>query len=180
MNVLKDIQHKKDLFKLPYNQDQLEYWGPVNHVFADSFLTMGNTFIYQYFNNLNSRFLKLVFSSFVEMVQNVSEYNEENYRDNPQQSYIRLKDEGGKIVIATINKIRQEDFASVKAIFENAFAIAESELQNEYKRLLLKGGSLGLIMLRKLKDSYVEYSLAEDNEGEIWLSIELKMNYGNT
>ncbi|MDB4061754.1 hypothetical protein N9515_07445 [Vicingaceae bacterium] len=42
---------------------------------------MGNTFIYQYFNNLDSTYLKSVFSSPVVMVQNVSQYAENNYGD---------------------------------------------------------------------------------------------------
>ena len=180
MNVNSDIQHTKDTLKVPYHKDQIEYWGPVNHVFADSFLTMGHTFIYQYFSNLNSKFLKSVFSSFVEMVQNVSEYNEENYQDNLPQSFVRLRDGGGHVVINTVNRIKTEDKLSVQTIFEKAFSIPKEELLAKYKRLLLKGESIGLIMLRKLKNTDIEYSLSENQEGETWLSIELKMNYGNT
>ncbi|MFT5666976.1 MAG: hypothetical protein ACI9DK_001164 [Vicingaceae bacterium] len=180
MNVQNDIQHKKDLFSLPYVKDQLEYWGPVNRAFADSFLTMGYKFIYQYFGNLDSKFLKSVFSSFVEIVQNVAEYNEGSFKDNSPQSFIRLKDLGGQIVIDTCNSIKPEDKLAVQTVFEKVFDLPKEELQAEYKKLLFKGGSLGLIMLRKLKNSEVEYSLSENDEGELWLSIELKMNYGNT
>tara|TARA_B110000503_G_scaffold143018_1_gene242135 strand:- start:1809 stop:1949 length:141 start_codon:yes stop_codon:yes gene_type:complete len=46
--------------------------------------------------------------------------------------------------------------------------------------MLFTVGGLGLIMLRKLKDATLEYSFSEKQEGEIWLGIGLKMNYGNT
>lgn len=175
-----NIQHKKEAFKLPYQKDQLEYWGPVNHVFANSFLTMGHTFLYQYFNNLNHKFLKTVFSSFVEMVQNVSEYNEESYENNYPQSFLRLRDGEGYIHICTINKIKAEDKVAVQAIFESTFSIPTDQLAAEYKRLLFEGKSLGLIMLRKLANAKAEYSFTENEEGEIWLSVDLKINYGNT
>ncbi len=180
MNVNSDIQHTKNILKVPYHKDQLEYWGPVNHIFADSFLTMGHTFIYQYFSNLNSTFLKSVFSSLVEMVQNVSKYNEENCQDNLPQSLIRLKDGGGHVVVNTVNRIKLEDKLYIQSIFEKIFSIPENELFDEYKRLLLKGESVGLIMLRKLNNTNIEYSFSENQEAEAWLSIELKMNYGNT
>ncbi|MFT4755704.1 MAG: hypothetical protein ACI91R_000340 [Vicingaceae bacterium] len=180
MNDENDIRHKKELLRLPYIRDQLEYWGPVSHIFADSFLTMGYKFIYQYFGNLDSKFLKSVFSSFVEIVQNVAEYNEGSFKDNSPHSFIRLKDSGGQIVIETCNSIKPEDKLAVQTVFEKVFDMPREELQAEYKKLLFNGGSLGLIMLRKLKNSEVEYSLSENDEGEIWLSIELKMNYGNT
>ena len=35
MNVNSDIQRKKETFNLPYDNDQLEYWGPINTMFAD-------------------------------------------------------------------------------------------------------------------------------------------------
>ena len=180
MNGQNDINNKKDLFSLPYFKDQLEYWGPVNRAFSDSFLTMGHKFIYQYFGRLDSKYLKIVFSSFVEIVQNVAEYNEGSYEVNFPQSFLRLRDTGDKIVIDTVNSIKSEDKLEVQTIFERVFALPKEELQSEYKKLLLKGGSLGLIMLRKLKNSEFEYSFSENEEGDTWLVIELKMNYGNT
>ena len=179
MNQENSIQKKKDSFKLPYHRDQLEYWGPVNHVFADSFLTMGHTFLYQYFHHFSGKLLKSIFSSFVEMVQNVSEYNELAFNDNYPQSYVRLKDDSGEILINTANKIKNEDLLSVKTIFEDAFRIEKSLLFEEYKTLLMNNGSLGLIMLRRLKNSTVEFTFSEE-EGEHWLSLELKISYGNT
>lgn len=180
MTVSSSIQQKKKIFELPYFKDQLEYWGPVNHSFADSFLTMGRSFVYQYFSNLDHRRLKSVFSCFVEMVQNVSEYNEKSFTENYPQSYLCLKDGGDHIFIKTINKIKPEDKFSVQSIFEKAFAVPEEELQAEYKCLLFDGKSLGLIMLRKLINANLNYSFSQSGEGEIWLSVDLKIKYGNT
>ena len=53
-------------------------------------------------------------------------------------------------------------------------------MQAEYKRLLFEGKSLGLIMLRKLINASVDFTFSENDEGEIWLSVDLKIRYGNT
>ena len=118
MNVSSDIQHKKELFNLPYHRDQLEYWGPITPALADSFLTMGNTFIYHYFNNLDSSYLKSVFSSLVVMVQNVSQYAEKSYENWDNQAFFRVKDVGQQILISTANRINLEDKLSVKTVLE--------------------------------------------------------------
>lgn len=180
MNVNSDIQRKKEIFNLPYQKDQLEYWGPINSIFADSFLTMGHTFIYQYFNSLDSKRLKSVFSSLVALVQNISAYAENNYKEIQYPVFIRVKDGGQHVLITTANRINLKDKLSLQTIFENTFGIPEEELEAEYKKRLFAGGGLGLIMLRKLKDATLEYSFLEKQEGESWLEIELKLNYGNT
>jgi hypothetical protein len=174
------ILENKTLFDLPFKKDQIEYWGPLNHAFSDSFLTMCHTFLYQYFERLEGKLLKSIFSSFVEMVQNISEYNEKTFTNNFPHSYIKMRDVDGVIVINTANVILEKDFDSIKTIFEKNAQIPENELESEYKRLLLKSRSLGLLMLRKLKNSTFEYSFSEKSDGESWLSQELKINYGNT
>lgn len=180
MKTANKIQEKKELFDLPYHRDQLEYWGPFNHSFSDSFLTMGHSFLYQYFESLNNKVLKAIFSSFVEMVQNVSEYNEEAFTDNLPQSFIALRDEEDGIRIITSNLILEKDLAGVKTIFEQNSAIPEEDLEKEYKSKLMSNGSLGLIMLRKHKNSIFEFDFVKNPEGENWLNLELKINYGNT
>ena len=174
------IQSKKDLFDLPYRKDQLEYWGPLNHSFSDSFLTMGNAFIFEYFNHLNNRFIKIIFSSFVEMVQNIAEYNEESFTGSLPQSFVRLYDGEEMVTIETANLILEKDLVAVRTIFEKNAEIPAEQLEADYKKLLLSGGSLGLIMLRKLKNSTFEYSLLKTKEGDNWLSLELKIYHGNT
>ncbi len=180
MIVTNDIQHKKELFDLPYHKDQLEYWGPITPALADSFLTMGNTFIYQYFSNLDSTYLKSVFSSLVVMVQNVSQYAENSSGGVENQVFFRVKDDGQHILITTVNRITAKYMLSVKSVFDRIFAIPEQELDAEHKKMLFTGGGLGLIKLRKLKGKTLEYSFLEKKEGQIWLEIELKLNYGNT
>ena len=68
----------------------------------------------------------------------------------------------------------------MKTVLESIFAIPEEGLDAAYKETLFAGGGLGLITLRKLKGTTLEYSLSEKSEGQLWLEIELKMNYGNT
>lgn len=180
MKTISEIVQAKKLLRLPANRDQLEYWGPVNHSFSDSFLTMGHSFIYKNFSFIKSKRLKEVFSSFVEMVQNISEYNEEDYQNEYPQSYIRLKGEEGQIIIDTINCIKDESLLSVKTIFENVSSLDKEELREEFKKKLMSSGSLGLIMLRKLSDSTFKYSITKDKSGINWLSIELRIDYENT
>lgn len=180
MVSLSEIEKKKKLLRLPVKKDQLEYFGPVSREFADSFLTMGHTFLYQYFSHIKSNRLKAIFSSFVEMVQNVSEYNKVEFKDNYPQSFFRLKGDNGTIIIETANRIKEKDLFSVKTIFENVCKLSDEELQSEYKSKLLTNGSLGIIMLKKLPDSNFSYHLECDKNGTNWLGLELKINYGNT
>lgn len=180
MKSISEIVRAKQLLKLPTKRDQLEYWGPVNHPFADSFLTMGHSFIYNSFPSISSKRLKEIFSSFVEMVQNVSEYNEEEFKNNYPQSYIRLKGEEGMVIIDTINCIKDENLLSVSTIFEKVSSFNKEELREEFKRKLMSGDSLGLIMLRKLSNSTFEYHITKDEAEVNWLSIELRINYENT
>lgn len=175
-----EIEKRKELFKLPFKRDQLEYWGPVTHVFADSFLTMGYKFLNQYFDEIGRQRLKSIFSSFVEMVQNVAEYNEKEFKDNYPQSYVKFKTDNKQVIINTANVIKDENLVEVRTIFEKIFSLDEDGLKIEHDKMLMNGGSLGLIMLKRLKDSSFEYIINKDEYGINWLSLELIINYGNT
>lgn len=180
MNTSKAIQEKKDLFDLPFHRDQLEYWGPLDHTFANSFLTMGDAFLKQFFGDNNAKALKPIFSSFVELVQNVSEYNEEEYdtADLPQ-SYINLRIENEFVVINTVNKIKDKDVDDLEKRLEDLFSSSEDELAEQRKDMLMGGGSLGFIMVKRLKNAEFEYNFKKGGNDENWLSLELKINYGS-
>jgi hypothetical protein len=178
MNV--DIEKKKQLLDLPFEKNQLEYWGPVNNQFADAFLTMANNFISSCLDVNDLSLRKGVFSSFVEMVQNVAEYNEERFVEDLPQSFIKLKINKNSVVINTANLIATEDLSKIEEIFGQLFLWEREELDKNHRDRLLAGGSLGLIMLRRLKNADFEYQLDKNKLGENWLSLELKINYGST
>jgi len=179
MSTSKSIQRKKDLFGLPFYKDQLEFWGPLGASFSNSFLTMGEAFLKQFFGNNNVKGLKPIFSSFVELVQNVSEYNELEYSDNLPQSYVNLKIENQFVIIQTANKLKDKSVGELKARLEAVISSTDEEIKNKHKETLLGGGSLGFIMLKKLKDAKFDYEIKEEGDDNNWLSLELKINYGS-
>ena len=73
MRDLQLIEKRKQLLNLPFNKDQIEYWGPISNEFSDAFLGMGRLFLQQFLEDSHVRLVKGVFSSFVEMVQNIEE-----------------------------------------------------------------------------------------------------------
>ncbi len=177
MDTAEIIEKRKKLFHLPLKEDEIEYWGPVNNDFCNSFLAMGNAFFDRFLDKLDSKFSKTVFSAFVELTQNVSEYNEANFSDDLPQSYINLKVLSNSIFIKTANRILLED---VKP-FENRMQKLESwnweELRAEYKKALFEGDSLGLIMIKRMKDADLSWEIF-NKEDKYWLSLELKIDYG--
>jgi len=174
------IEKRKQLLKLPFNKDQIEYWGPVSNDFSDAFLGMGRLFLQQFLINVHVRLIKGVFSSFVEMVQNIAEYNQKEFEDSIPQSFVNLMIGEDLITITTINKVKEKDVKKLSQLFENLFAMSKDELKKAHREALLEGKSLGLIMIKKLTDSELDWELNTDKEGVNWLSLELKINYGST
>lgn len=180
LSALQLIEKRKQLLKLPYLKDQIEYWGPVSDDFSDAFLSMGRLFLQQFLIDEHVRLIKGVFSSFVEMVQNIAEYNQKEFKDNIPQSFVNLMLGDELITITTINKVKEKDVENLTQLFENLFAMSKDELKKAHREALLEGKSLGLIMIKKLINSELDWELNTDQEGVNWLSLELKINYGST
>lgn len=51
------------------------------------------------------------------------------------------------------------------------------DLRAEYKRALFDGDSLGLIMIKRMKDADLSWEILK-KEDKSWLSLELKIDYG--
>ena len=114
MNAQASIDQKKKLFQLPLKEDELEYWGPLNHAFCNSFLTMGNNFFEKYLDTMGMKMVKSIFSAFVELVQNASEYNEEHFESNIPQTYVSVKVNEGLVYIRTANQILEADVKALR------------------------------------------------------------------
>jgi len=180
MTTSEEIRQTKDLFGLPFHRDQLEYWGPMGHDFTNSFLTMGDAFLKQFFGNNNGKVLKPIFSSFIELVQNIAEYNEKEYSEDFPPSFVNLRIENQFVVINTANMIRDKDLEELESRLQYLFSSAEDELKEQRKDALLGGGSLGFIMVKRLKNALFEYDFKKGGNDNNWLSLELKINYGST
>ncbi len=174
---METISKRKRLFELPLKEDELEYWGPLNHEFCNSFLTMGNVFFDKFFKDVDVKTIKTVFSAFVELVQNAAEYNVNHYQNNLPQSYINLKVRENFIQIYTVNQIEEKDVIALKERFEQLNKWSPEELDKNYKEALIKGKSLGLIMIKRMKNANLDWEIAERNDKK-WLAVELKINYG--
>lgn len=177
MGALASIDQKKKLFHLPLKEDELEYWGPLNHTFCNSFLTMGSKFFEKNLEGMEMKTLKGIFSAFVELVQNASEYNEENFETNIPQTYVGARVHSDLVYIRTANQILRKDVEKLKLRLERLESLSDEELKEEYKDALMNNKSLGLIMINKMQNASFEWEFQE-NQDQIWLSVELKIEYG--
>lgn len=177
MSAQASIDQKKKLFQLPLREDELEYWGPLNHTFCNSFLTMGNNFFEKYLDEMDMKMVKSIFSAFVELVQNASEYNEAHFESNIPQTYVSVKVNEGLVYIRTANQILEADVKALRDRLDRLETLTEDELNADYKDALINNKSLGLIMIKKMKNASFEWAF-EQNENQIWLSVELKIEYG--
>lgn len=177
MGALESIEIRKKLFHLPFKEDELEYWGPLNHAFCNSFLTMGNNFFEKHLIDLEIKTVKTVFSAFVELVQNAAEYNEENFQSNIPQTYVNVKVQDDTVFIKTANQILSKDIDKMISRLESLDTFTLDELKNEYKDALINNKSLGLIMIKRMENATFEWEIQE-YEGQNWLSVELKIQYG--
>jgi len=174
------IEKRKQLLNLPFNKDQIEYWGPISNEFSDAFLGMGRLFLQQFLGDAHVRLVKGVFSSFVEMVQNIAEYNQKEFEENIPQSFVHLMLDDNAIIITTINKIKEKDVPHLSQLLTKLFAMSKDELKKAHREALLDGKSLGLIMIKKIMDSELDWEINKDETGNNWFSLELKINYGST
>lgn len=177
MGALAGINKKKELFHLPFKEDELEYWGPMNHTFCNSFLTMSNSFFEKFMDGMEMKTVKAVFSAFVELVQNVAEYNESHYQDNIPQTYVNVRVNDEVIFIKTANQLEKEDAEAMRLRLEKLQSYDQEQLNQQYKEALLKNRSLGLIMVHRIKDAEFDWEIQKKKD-QFWLSIELKIKYG--
>jgi len=177
MGALAGIDQKKKLFQLPLMEDELEYWGPLNHTFCNSFLTMGSNFFEKYLEDMDMKTVKGIFSAFVELVQNASEYNEAHFESNIPQTYVSAKVKDDFVTIRTANQILEADVQTLKERLERLEGLSDQDLNADYKDALINNKSLGLIMIKKMKNASLEWEFEKD-QGQIWLSVELKIEHG--
>jgi hypothetical protein len=171
------IDEKKKLFHLPFVEDELEYWGPLNHVFCNSFLTMANSFFEKFLEGKDIKFVKAVFSSFVELVQNISEYNEQNLVPNIPPSYVNVSVKEDFVMIKTANQILLKDVDPMIKRMQDLDASTPEDLKEQYKYALLNNQSLGLIMIKKMSNAKLDWEINQQNDTH-WLLVELKIEYG--
>jgi len=177
MSPLASIDQKKKLFRLPFTEDELEYWGPLNHAFCNSFLTMANTFFEKFLDGKDIKTVKSVFSAFVELVQNVAEYNERGFSPNYPSSYVNVGVKDSFVMIKTANRLIDKDLDAMKDRMESLDNYSKEELQDRYKMALLNNQSLGLIMIKRMSNAHLEWGIHKQ-EGQHWLLVELKIDYG--
>tara|TARA_R110000868_G_scaffold91491_2_gene253721 strand:+ start:162 stop:701 length:540 start_codon:yes stop_codon:yes gene_type:complete len=176
---LQTIAEKKALFKLPYHKNQIEYWGPVNSNFCDSLLSMSHDFLKKFLFGVHVRHLKEIFSVFVELVQNIAEYNQIKFADATPQSYVNLVINDTSVFITTKNEIKEKDVASIKNYIESLTNSTKEELKEKHRDALIEGKSLGLIIIVKMNNADFNYEIITDEQNANWLSIETTINYGS-
>lgn len=174
------IEVELESSSLKRSSNNLFYWGPIGHQFSDCFLTMGNVFLQKYFEGESVKKIKGIFSSFVEMVQNLADYNEGTYSNGFPQSLVSIEVLEQEVVILTSNMLEKKDVADIESRFSNLLSLNGSELIEAHNHAILKGQSLGLFMLKKMEESKLSFEINENQIGEFWLNLKLKIKYGTT
>lgn len=169
-----NIAELKKNFKLPINKDEMEYFGPIDHQLSSAFLDMGHDFMQSYFSNVPRIFRKKLFTVFIELIQNIADYNEKSSNQN-KRAFVKLTVDQGVIMIKTINFVLKKDLEQLSKTLKQTFEIEGEDLQAAYKVALMKGKSLGLIMIRSIKGASFTYQIDSSEEAN-YLSFEFKMN----
>jgi hypothetical protein len=174
MNAVLDIEKKKELFDLPFKQNELEYWGPTDREFSNSFLAVAKDFLER--TSIEKIDQKKIFTAIIELIQNISEYYElayENLACYPDV-YFNVFYSNNRIEVKTVNKLKAEDVKALSELFDSIFSLSNSELEIERAKAIIKGKSLGLIMIRRMENAYFNYSIQRIGEDD-WLLFDLKI-----
>ncbi len=174
MSAVLQIQKKKELFDLPFKQNELEFWGPIDTSFSNSFLAVAKDFIGR--SSLGKVDQKKVFTALIELIQNISEYYEIAFKNEscPADSYLNLKYQDDRIEVTTANKLKIEDVAQLTKLFDEIFNLSHSDLDIARAKAIVKGKSLGLIMIRRMKNAYFNYSIQQIGKDN-WLLFDLRI-----
>lgn len=169
-----NITQLKQSFELPIKKDEMEYFGPIDHQLSNAFLTMGHDFMQTYFKSLPRIMRKKIFTVFIELIQNIADYNEK-YSNPNQRAYVKLTVDNGEIIIKTVNFVIHSDVAELKLKFDKLFKLSATQLKEAYKEALVNGKSLGIIMIRNVENSFLNFQFNK-NEMDDYLSFEFRMN----
>lgn len=112
-----NITQLKQSFELPIKKDEMEYFGRIDHQLSNAFLTMGHDFMQTYFKSLPRIMRKKIFTVFIELIQNIADYNEK-YSNPNQRAYVKLTVDNGEIIIKTVNFVIHSDVAELKLKFD--------------------------------------------------------------
>lgn len=174
MNAVLDIQKKKELFDLPFKQNELEYWGPTNREFSNSFLAVVKDFLERI--SIEKISQKRIFTAIIELIQNIPEYYEIAYRNLPcyPDVYFKVNRSLNSLEVRTANKLKAEDVKKLSELFDAIFSLTKADLDVERAKAILKGKSLGLIMIRRMEKAKLDYSIQQIGEDN-WLLFDLKI-----
>lgn len=164
----------------PIENDNVSYWGPMNREISDSLLAMAEIFLQKYFKIVPKQLTKSLFLLFIEMVQNVADYYSEKDIESLNHCYIYFNIEEQGSTIFTGNQILEEDLSKVREVFEELNVLSESQLGEKHKNAIFSKSSLGLLIVKKMKDSQLDWEIVKDSNQNHWLNIKLKVNYGKS
>ncbi len=156
----------------------MSYWGPLEHSMSDNILVMLEVFLKNQTELNSDKKFKSLFSSCVELLQNISDYNQKAGDELDSSCFLEIRALNDKVLVQTRNNIIEKDVESIKEKFQILFSMDENLLEESHKHALLNGESLGLIMLRRVEDSDFEWNIDQDKNNKYWLSLKFSLNYG--
>jgi hypothetical protein len=92
--------------------------------------------------------------------------------------YLSLRIEADEVILKTSNILELKDVQPIEKRLSELVKMSDEELMKRYKEELFTGGSLGLVMLQKLKNSEFVWLTELDPNNKNWLSLSLKIKYG--
>jgi hypothetical protein len=135
---------------------------------------MGSDFL-DYTLTTSPKRAKQVFTAFVELMQNIAEYYDQTFsEDSTPDAFINLKIRPEVVIIHTANEVLEKDLKNIKTTLGRFFSLDEIGLENERKEALLKGKSLGMIMIRKMLNKKFEWGL-QTHQNKHWLTFDLRL-----
>lgn len=165
---------------IPLDEEkELYYYGPLNDLFADSFLVASQEFLKANLETENVKKRKAIFLALVEMVQNISEYGKKHIEGILPRSCIMLNIYDSEVVIRTANMVFEENSKAIEKRFKELVLLSGEELNQQHKKALLNNESLGLYMIQKMEDSDLSWKIEKDDNNYIWLYLQLNVRYGD-
>ena len=162
------------MFDLPFKQNELEYWGPSDKDFSNSFLAVVKDFLSR--SSIEKVDQKKIFTAIIELIQNISEYYESAYKNLAcyPDVFFKITYNKTQLAVRTANIIKNEDVKKHSEFFNTIFSLSKSELELARTNAILEGKSLGLIMIRRMEKANLNYAIQQISEDD-WLLFDLKI-----
>ena len=140
-------------------------------------------------NNIPVKISKHIFSIFVEQMNNVLMYSEENSKDSTDmlKGHFLFGENNKAFILQSINSVKNKNIDLIKKKIDHLNNLNRNEMRQYYKECIKsenlnpdsKGAGLGLIDIAKHSDAPIEYIFKPLNNDLSFFAMVIKINRGN-